>query len=190
MLSQHTGFYKSHPFYSASHQTSHFNLKILKPRGNRAYIEVSELISPITGCWDEQLIRSLFWTVDVNRILQIPLNTHGFDNFIAWSGTTHDKYSVRSGYHMQWRHQYGMRGGQLALPGSSIYNPVWRVFWKLKIPSKVKIFVWRALHDGIIPLKFILTNRHIGTSGQCTIRNQAAEEVLHLFFNCPAAQTM
>jgi hypothetical protein len=30
------------------------------------------------------------------------------------------------------------RAGQLALPGQSIHNPVWKILWGLKIPSKVK----------------------------------------------------
>ena len=34
---------------------------------------VDELISPIDGRRDIQLIRSLFWSFDVHRILQIPI---------------------------------------------------------------------------------------------------------------------
>ena len=74
-----------------------------------------------------------------------------------------------------------------ALPGGSIHNPVWKILWKLKIPSKVKNFVWRALH-GILPLKAILANRHVPVSGECPICHQAAEDVLHLLFKCPTAQ--
>jgi hypothetical protein len=75
----------------------------------------------------------------MNRILQIPVNDHGFSDFVAWSFTSHGRYTVRSGYHVQWRHQFGDLAGQLALPGSSATNPVWKIIWKLKIPSKVKI---------------------------------------------------
>jgi hypothetical protein len=64
-----------------------------------------------------------FLTVDVNRILQIPLNSQGFDDFIAWSCTKHGGYTVmRSGYHLQWQNQFGAFAGQLALPGSSGTN--------------------------------------------------------------------
>jgi len=34
---------------------------------------VSDLISPITGTWDEQLIRDVFWDEDVQDILSIPV---------------------------------------------------------------------------------------------------------------------
>jgi ribonuclease HI len=56
----------------------------------------------------------------------------------------------------------------------------------MRVPGKVKIFVWRALH-GIIPIKCVLANRHIGNSGACPICDQGAEDVRHLLFTCPAA---
>jgi hypothetical protein len=59
----------------------------------------------------------------------------------------------------------------LALPSGSANNPVWKILWCLKLPSKVKIFIWHSLH-GIVPLKCILANRHIGTSGACPICSQ------------------
>jgi hypothetical protein len=142
--------------------------RIITPRGEVVLTKVAELIDPITGSWDEELLRSLFCMVDVNRILQIPLNNQSFDDFIAWGLTNHGRYTVRSGYHLQWRHTFGARGGQLALPGTSATNPVWKAVWRLKIQSKIKIFLWRALH-GILPLKSILANRHVGNSGQCPV---------------------
>ena len=108
-------------------------------------------------------------------------------DFIAWGYTAHGCYTIRSGYHIQWKHKLGPSAGQLALPGGSFHNPVWKILWKLKIPSKVKIFVWRVLHE-ILPLKGILINRHVPVSGACPICHQAAEDVLHLLFKCPTAQ--
>jgi hypothetical protein len=150
---------------------------------------VAQLIDPITGQWDDDLIRSLFYIPDVNRILQIPLNNHVFDDFIAWQFTKHGRYAVRSGYHLQWKHQFGPRAHQLSLPGSSANNLVWKSLWKMQIPGKVKFFAWHALH-GILPLKSIMVNRHIGTSSQCPICTLAAEDVLHLIFKCPTAQAL
>jgi ribonuclease HI len=77
----------------------------------------------------------------------------------------------------------------LALPGSSATNPVWKIIWKLKVPSKVKKFIWRALH-GILPLKSILINRHIGDSGECPICHLDAEDILHLLFKCEPAKAI
>jgi hypothetical protein len=84
---------------------------------------------------------------------------------------------------LQWRHQFGPSAGQLALPGGSAVNPVWRILWQLKIPSKVKILLWRAGH-GIIPLKRILVYRHSGNPRGCHISNLGLEDVSHLLFRC------
>jgi hypothetical protein len=159
---------------------------IISPRNNVVYTKVSQLIDPITGMWDETLIRDIFNSVDANRILQIPLHNNGFEDFIAWKFTKHGRFTVRSAYHLQWRHQFGARAAQLSLPGSSINNPVWKELWRLKVPSKIKVFAWRALH-GILPLKSILVNHHVGTSGECPICSQAAEDIIHLLFKCPMA---
>jgi hypothetical protein len=72
------------------------------------------------------------------------------------------------------------------LPGRSASNPIWKNVWKLQIPSKVKIFIRRALH-GILPLKGILANRHIGNVGSCPICGLGAEDVIHLLFTCTKA---
>ena len=67
-----------------------------------------------------------------------------------------------------------------------LFRSAWRRLWKQKVPHKIQIFGWRALH-GIIPLKCILANRHIGTSGECPICHLAAEDVKHLLFDCQPA---
>ena len=43
---------------------------------------VNELIDPIIGEWDEQLIRDIFWLEDAAEILQIPVDVHMED----WPG--------------------------------------------------------------------------------------------------------
>jgi hypothetical protein len=163
------------------------NKKVISRREGSNITKVCDLISPITGGWNEEMLSDLFNTVDKNRIMQIPLHQQGFDDFIAWGFTKHGQYTVRSGYHMQWRHQFGTR--QFVLPGSSANNPVWKILWKLQIPSKIKIFIWRAIH-GIIPLKCILANRHIGNSSECPICKQGPEDIQHLLFLCPATQDL
>jgi hypothetical protein len=75
--------------------------KVISPRAGAVYTKVCDLISPITGQWDEELLNSLFCTVDRERIRHIPINNQGFQDFVAWSHTKHGQYTVRSGYHMQ-----------------------------------------------------------------------------------------
>jgi hypothetical protein len=94
---------------------------------------------------------------------------------------THGMPSHSSAYNMC--NQFRGSGINLASPAPSVNNPVWSSLWKLAIPRKVQIFCWRALH-GIVPLKSILANRHVGTDGQCPICRQGPEDVKHLIFTC------
>jgi hypothetical protein len=100
--------------------------------------KVSDLIDPITGQWDATLLSEWFNPVDAGRILQIPIHNQGFNDFVAWNLTPHGRFTVRSAYYAQWRHQFGASVGQSDLPGRSAINHVWKTAWKLKIPTKVK----------------------------------------------------
>jgi hypothetical protein len=171
----------SDPWVPMSHDR-----RVTTTRGNAIVTKVSDLIDPYSGQWDESLLCDIFNVVDVEQILQIPFNIHGFEDFIAWGFSQNGVYTVRSVYHLQWRHQFGPSAGQVVLAGTSSSNPIWRTIWKLKIPSKIKIFIWRALH-GILPLKSILVNRHIGMSGECPICQLGPEDIQHLLFLCPVA---
>ena len=69
-------------------------MKVLTPRGNILVSTVDELINPINGRWDEELIRSLFWSVDVHRILQIPIAPVRED-LIAWQFNRNGLFSLK-----------------------------------------------------------------------------------------------
>ena len=55
--------------------------------------------------------------------------------------------SQRPAYHVDWKYQFGSKRGPTTRNGSpSASDPVWKILWKLYIPSKFKIFCWNALH--------------------------------------------
>ena len=62
--------------------------KVLTSRGNSLVDKVNDLIDPVTGTWDEMLIRDIFLDVDAERILKIPLSKHLTEDFVAWSVIT------------------------------------------------------------------------------------------------------
>jgi len=67
---------------------------------------VDELIDPVTGKWDEEMIKSMFWDIDANRILQIPL-VQGREDVVAWHYNRKGYFSVGSAYHTLWLHKFG-----------------------------------------------------------------------------------
>jgi ribonuclease HI len=70
--------------------------------------------------------------------------------------------------------------------GSAEINPIWKDLWKLKIPSKIKIFSWKALH-GTLPCRAILADRHMKVAAQCPVCLNGAENIRHALFTCDRA---
>ena len=68
--------------------------KPITQRGATMLSKVDELVNPHTGQWDEELIRDIFSLVDVHRILQIQLNPHMLEDFVAWNYTCSGTFSV------------------------------------------------------------------------------------------------
>lgn len=109
--------------------------KIITARGNCVLTTVNELISPVTGEWDEALIR------DAERILQIPIFQHDIEDFIAWHLTKSGIFSVRSTYYRHWEECYESNNANpVGIRGSSPH-PVWKKLWNLKVQGKVKNFL-------------------------------------------------
>ena len=71
----------------------------ITPRGQTLLTRVSELIDPITGNWDRQLIEEVFWEEDWGRILGIPIKA-GMDDLLAWHYDKKGIFSVKSNYHV------------------------------------------------------------------------------------------
>jgi hypothetical protein len=161
--------------------------KIDTLRGRVVLSTVDKLIDPLTGTWDEAQLSEIFNPLDVQRILQIPLSPNMEDDFIAWNCTKNYQFSVRSAYYLEWNHQYGSTLRRADGQGTMNKNPVWEIVWKLKVPAKIKIFSWRALH-GLIPGVGVLANRHIKVSPECPICKQGSEDIMHLMFTCRRAK--
>lgn len=59
------------------------------------------------------------------------------------------------------------------------------VMWESKVPSKIKVFVWRFLLDRL-PTRDQLIIRYIITASvenMCSVCGEYSEDVFHLFFN-------
>jgi hypothetical protein len=59
--------------------------KVVTDRGRCILRTVDELINPMTGTWDEDLIKYIFNPFDVQQILRIPLSQNLENDFIAWN---------------------------------------------------------------------------------------------------------
>lgn len=90
-----------------------------------------------------------------------------------------------SGYHIA---RQMLREDNWAESSSGIVGQsVWRKFWKLKVPNKVKIFGWRACHNALPTGQNLLKRRvlDVATCEMCTL---TAEDCIHALWECGVAQ--
>lgn len=64
---------------------------------------------------------------------------------------------------------------------------LWRKLWQLKVPPKVKTFLWRACRE-VLPVKEKLSRKGIDNSQLCPAYNEEVESVMHALVLCPAAK--
>ncbi|KAL6506664.1 hypothetical protein OROHE_022496 [Orobanche hederae] len=60
----------------------------------------------------------------------------------------------------------------------------WKKLWRLKIPPKVKNFLWRAAHN-CLPTKEKLLQKGISAGGNCGLCDDSYETSWHIFVDCP-----
>lgn len=70
---------------------------------------------------------------------------------------------------------------------SGIERNWWKKMWSLKIPSKVKQFIWRA-HNYCIATMLNLYRRHVVTNGLCPDCKKKQESTNHALFRCDRAK--
>ena len=79
------------------------------------------------------LIKSLFWPIDVHCILQIPISP-GREDVVAWHHNRNGLFTVRSAYHSQWEYKFERRRTGEGRYASGVGdNPVRDRLWKLAL---------------------------------------------------------
>lgn len=116
--------------------------KPITPRRNTLVTDVDELINPVTGDWDVERVKELFWEEDQRCILALPV-FEGRDNILAWHFDKYGKFSVPSAYKVCRSVVIRSQNCREAQGGSRLEaEPISKKIWDLKCPSKVKHFLW------------------------------------------------
>ena len=132
---------------------------------------VSDLLHPAMATWNEPLIRSVFLPFDAEAILKIPVCTRNTEDFWAWNPDRKGKFTVSSAYKLlvttklQREAWLEGRGGASS---NSREEDAWSNLWKLKVPSKVRIFLWRLARHSI-PTTDVLQRWNIATQSACPL---------------------
>ena len=104
-----------------------------------------------TGTWRAELIANIYETRVAREILNTPHSKFGAPDKILWSQLKKGTYKVDEGYKLITKEQDGI--ANYVMNGMS-----WKNLWKLKIPYKICLFLWKLLHNGL-PTRMKLIRR-------------------------------
>lgn len=142
--------------------------------------KVSSLISMADNSWDTDLILDVFNSRDANIILSIPMDKEVNDSWY-WRYGKFVNYSVKSAYLLQ----QGDRNDN----NTSANSDFWRNLWNLKIPPKIKSFLWRA-STNCLPTRDMLLTKRVPVIITCPVCNEYPESCLHIFTQCAYAESV
>ena len=105
----------------------------------------------------------MFDAEEAAHISSIPVSKLGAPDVLIWHYDNKGVYTVMSGYKL-------LCNNEKASEGSSrrVFDGCWSKIWRIKVPTKIQIFLWRIMHD-ILPVKVNLANRRIPINHICTI---------------------
>ena len=132
--------------------------------------------------WDREFISLSFLSMDSGVILSIPLGRSNCLDNLIWHYDLHGLYIVRSGYWVAMEAK-GLEGSSNA----AVNKAQWEKLWSLKLPSKVKIFLWRAFH-GVLPLFDVLNKWDVKCLNGCMRCCKGVESIWHSLWECPSAR--
>ncbi|KAM1383307.1 hypothetical protein PS2_035388 [Malus domestica] len=144
---------------------------------------VRSFICPDSCTWDLNALQPFLSTEDLNAIRDTFIgDLRSVDRFI-WPGTKNGQYSVKTGYH--WVHaRFNHPMALQSRAPNVIPCRVWKLIWKLRVPAKIKHFMWKSLH-GVIPTMSELFKKRSMPYPNCPICHNSEESVEHLLLLCP-----
>lgn len=129
--------------------------------------------------WDVQKVQQTFHNDDISCILQTRIPQNEVKDRLAWLMASNGKYSVKTGY-QYWQTQQESTVQVTTTKG-------WSRIWKIEIPHKTRIFVWRFCKNNI-PMRNLLRGKGVLNPIGCPMCERDIEHVLHLFFDCDFAK--
>lgn len=148
---------------------------------------VKDLFISGTREWDISKIRSLVREEDVAKNLRIRPSWTLQQDTLCWRFGTTGTYTVKTGYHLQRSMDIEAQPNQSSnQPQVTLHNNLLNKLWRVNIPPKIKMFWWKATHNGL-PVVENLKKRGYGSCELCPLCGEKPETVDHMILQCRIA---
>ena len=127
----------------------------------------------LSGGWNVPLVKASFQCEESEAILSIPHGSAILEDSCLWHFEKDGAYSVKSGYKLG-KSLLGRNAASVAE-----HNGLWwKALWKLGIPPKIRIFIWKCCFHWI-PTKLNLATRGVPSDFICPICLRCPESTTH-----------
>ena len=113
------------------------------------------------------------------KSITIPYTQH--NDFLIWKGASTGRYTPSKGYITLVQER--------DMSDSSPQSIHWNRFWKLNLPRKILLFIWKLINSAL-PVGDILRAHHLNSTITCVFCQDEAETVDHLFMHCHFARAV
>nr|POF25158.1 putative ribonuclease h protein [Quercus suber] len=115
-----------------------------------------------------------------SRIRAIPLCWTNQEDILIWPACKDENYSTKRGYQLFCKYEIS---GAASSSDSLEQSLFWKRIWKLHIPNKIKMFLWRVCSNAL-PTLVNLKKRKILEDAKCKACLMAEENTLHAIWDC------
>lgn len=128
-------------------------------------------------------MQELFWEEEAQSIFSIPISMRGALNKLTWGLSVNGSFTVKSAYTSTLSLKSNNEG---EASDAAEYSRIWKSIWALKIPEKVKKFLWR-LSTNIVSINSNLFRKNLVGTVNCPIYVHEGETWIHMVWNCIAS---
>ena len=120
-----------------------------------------------------------------NQIFQHLTHQNSHDKLI-WKENISQWFTVCSTYQVALHLKYPNQAEHSSVHA---HGSTWRKIWKLNVPPKVCIFLWRAC-SGCLPTRENLHKKQIRVEERCELCYHHSETISHVLWECPLARNI
>lgn len=167
------------PIYGTNWLPRDSNMKICSYRAWPGLNFVSDLMTA-SGQWNENLLHHIFSWEEASLISEIPVGQRNLPDRLIWHYEKSGFFSVRSGYRLAQEEALQQHASSSSF---EVLKSWWAGVWKLNLPSKIKIFLWRLCLNKL-PTRENLLARGLDIHNSCSFCGRYGESCIHIFWDC------
>lgn len=145
-----------------------------------ANVKDNNLFCRGTRTWDAPYIKGIFSEEDAQAILNTPISNHQLCYRLVWFVARNGVYNAKYGYRY-WIDRNRMEVNIHESPG-------WSKIWKLQVPHKARIFLWRLRRNNLSVCDALI-RKGINLNTKCPFCTNCTETVENVFLECNFARS-